>query len=297
MNNAILFFYNINIQEIKRINNNYYFTYQQNNYVIYKYNRDISEINEIYELNIELLSKGLIGYEIIPNKTNELIFLYENNYYVLMKIPNIKNKKITYEDILSFNFIQNQNKYKTIDKSNWNQNWSKKIDYIIYQFSQIKNKHKEIDSSIDYFIGIWENAISYYNDTISNKNKKYVAHIRIENDMDLLEYLNPINFVIDYKERDIGEYLKTYVINNNYTENMIDTILKYTNQEGIVLLISRLLFPSYYFDLEENIIEGKTKEEEINVIVKKHYNVLNLIKYIFKKYWDYNIPYINWIKK
>ncbi len=297
MNNAILFFYNINIQEIKRINNNYYFTYQQNNYVIYKYNRDISEINEIYELNIELLSKGLIGYEIIPNKTNELIFLYENNYYVLMKIPNIKNKKITYEDILSFNFIQNQNKYKTIDKSNWNQNWSKKIDYIIYQFSQIKNKHKEIDSSIDYFIGIWENAISYYNDTISNKNKKYVAHIRIENDMDLLEYLNPINFVIDYKERDIGEYLKTYVINNNYTENMIDTILKYTNQEGIVLLISRLLFPSYYFDLYENIIEGKTKEEEINVIVKKHYNVLNLIKYIFKKYWDYNIPYINWIKK
>lgn len=297
MNNAILFFYNINIQEIKRINNNYYFTYQQNNYVIYKYNRDISEINEIYELNIELLSKGLIGYEIIPNKTNELIFLYENNYYVLMKIPNIKNKKITYEDILSFNFIQNQNKYKTIDKANWNQNWSKKIDYIIYQFSQIKNKHKEIDSSIDYFIGIWENAISYYNDTISNKNKKYVAHIRIENDMDLLEYLNPINFVIDYKERDIGEYLKTYVINNNYTENMIDTILKYTNQEGIVLLISRLLFPSYYFDLYENIIEGKTKEEEINVIVKKHYNVLNLIKYIFKKYWDYNIPYINWIKK
>ena len=297
MNNAILFFYNINIQEIKRINNSYYFTYQQNNYVIYKYNRDISEINEIYELNIELLSKGLIGYEIIPNKTNELIFLYENNYYVLMKIPNIKNKKITYEDILSFNFIQNQNKYKTIDKSNWNQNWSKKIDYIIYQFSQIKNKHKEIDSSIDYFIGIWENAISYYNDTISNKNKKYVAHIRIENDMDLLEYLNPINFVIDYKERDIGEYLKTYVINNNYTENMIDTILKYTNQEGIVLLISRLLFPSYYFDLYENIIEGKTKEEEINVIVKKHYNVLNLIKYIFKKYWDYNIPYINWIKK
>lgn len=297
MNNAILFFYNINIQEIKRINNNYYFTYQQNNYVIYKYNRDISEINEIYELNIELLSKGLIGYEIIPNKTNELIFLYENNYYVLMKIPNIKNKKITYEDILSFSFIQNQNKYKTIDKSNWNQNWSKKIDYIIYQFSQIKNRHKEIDSSIDYFIGIWENAISYYNDTISNKNKKYVAHIRIENDMDLLEYLNPINFVIDYKERDIGEYLKTYVINNNYTENMIDTILKYTNQEGIVLLISRLLFPSYYFDLYENIIEGKTKEEEINVIVKKHYNVLNLIKYIFKKYWDYNIPYINWIKK
>ena len=297
MNNAILFFYNINIQEIKRINNNYYFTYQQNNYVIYKYNRDILEINEIYELNRELLSKGLIGYEIIPNKTNELIFLYENNYYVLMKIPNIKNKKITYEDILSFNFIQNQNKYKTIDKSNWNQNWSKKIDYIIYQFSQIKNKHKEIDSSIDYFIGIWENAISYYNDTISNKNKKYVAHIRIENDMDLLEYLNPINFVIDYKERDIGEYLKIYVINNNYTENMIDTILKYTNQEGIVLLISRLLFPSYYFDLYENIIEGKTKEEEINVIVKKHYNVLNLIKYIFKKYWDYNIPYINWIKK
>ena len=32
----------------------------------------------------------------------------------------------------------------------------------------MKNKNKIIDSSIDYFIGVWENAISYYNDNVNS---------------------------------------------------------------------------------------------------------------------------------
>ena len=95
MNNAILFFNDINIQEIKKINNDYYFKYLNNNYVIYSYIRDISEIDHIYNLNLELLQKGLIGYEIIPTKTNDIVFSYEDRYYLLMKMPNIKNRIIT----------------------------------------------------------------------------------------------------------------------------------------------------------------------------------------------------------
>ena len=302
MNNAILFFYNINIQEIKRINNNYYFTYQQNNYVIYKYNRDISEINEIYELNIELLSKGLIGYEIIPNKTNELIFLYENNYYVLMKIPNIKNKKITYEDILSFNFIQNQNKYKTIDKSNWNQNWSKKIDYIIYQFSQIKNKHKEIDSSIDYFIGIWENAISYYNNIdINNNMMHYISHKRLKPTDKVDSLYNPLNIIYDYRVRDVAEYIKnSFWTDNHNIYNELNNYIYKSNLSlnEVKLLISRVLFPSFYFDLYEDIFNYNKDEKILNNIISRideYEEYLNSIIIYFKRF--YPIDEIEWLKK
>ena len=48
--------------------------------------------------------------------------------------------------------------------------------------------------------------------------------------MDLLEFLNPLNFVIDYKERDIGEYLKSFVINNNYSVDQLKSFKRKTRR-------------------------------------------------------------------
>lgn len=296
MNNAILFFYNINIQEIKKINNNYYFTYLNNHYVVEPFIRDITEIESIYRINLEIIQRGLIGYEIIVTKDNNLLFIYEGHYYILMKFPLVNNRKITYEDVISFNFNIDFSKYPRLDKSNWSYNWSNKIDFIEKQFSEVKHKYPLIDDSINYFIGIWENGISYYNNNVTLSNLKCVCHKRIYADMDLFEFLNPLNFVIDYKERDIGEYIKSFVLNNNYTTDKIDSFLNGFKRDNIILLIDRLLFPSYYFDLYENIILDNLEEENLNKIINKKDNITNLIKYIFNRFSDSNIPYINWIK-
>ena len=115
--------------------------------------------------------------------------------------------------------------------------------------------------------------------------------------MDLLEFLNPLNFVIDYKERDIGEYLKSFVINNNYSVDQLKRFLQGFSKNSVILLISRLLFPSYYFDLYEDIVLKERQEEEINIMIEKRSNVNSLLKYIFEMFSNYNIPYIEWIKK
>ena len=60
MNNAILFFYNINIQEIKKITNNYYFTYLNNNYGIYLYNRDPKEQEELFKIYEDMMIELLL---------------------------------------------------------------------------------------------------------------------------------------------------------------------------------------------------------------------------------------------
>lgn len=297
MNNAILFFYNINVQEIKKINDNYYFTYLSNNYVIYSYKRDITEAESIYNLNLDMLSKGLIGYEIILTQNREILFIHGGTYYILMKFPNIKNRVITYEDVISFYFPTPKNKFLNLDKSNWGYNWSGKIDFIEYQFSQVKNKFPILENSIDYFVGIWENAISYFNDNVTFLEEKFVCHKRVDTKMDLLEFLNPLNFVIDYKERDKGEYLKSYVINNNYSSVQLKKLLQGSSKNNIILLISRILFPSYYFDLYEDIVLKEKNEEEIIKMIEKRKNINNLLKYIFENFSNYNIPYIEWIKK
>ena len=297
MNNAILFFYNINVSNVEKINKNYYFNYLNNNYGVYSYNRDVLEARSIYSLNLELLNKGLIGYEIISTITGEILFIYEGNYYIMMKFPDIQNRMINYQDILDFNFEIDSNKYKNLDKSNWGFSWSNKIDFIDYQFGQMKNKFPILDSTIDYFIGVWENAISYYNDNVKQSEKKYVCHKRTCVTMDLLEFLNPLNFVIDYKERDIGEYLKSYVTTKNFSIHSFDNIFKYLSRNNIILLISRILFPSYFFDLYEKIIVDKLNEEEILKVIDKKSNIIHLLKYIFDRYRDLNIPYIDWIKK
>lgn len=296
MNNAILFFYDLSISEIKSINNNYYFIYLNDNYGVYLYTRELKELEDIYNLNNDLLNQGLIGYQIILTKDRQMFFNYQNRIYILMRIPNIRNKIITYDGIKDFYFNIDINRYKNIDKSSWGINWANKIDYIYYQFDQVKIKYKVIDSSIDYFIGIWENAISYFNNNRVFKNKN-VCHMRLGVDTDLLEFLNPLGFVIDYKERDLGEYIKSYIINRNYSSDTINYFVSGLDRDSVILLIARLLFPSYYFDVYEKVVIYGLDDDVIEDIVVKRNNIIEVFKYIFDICSNSNIPYIEWIKK
>ena len=297
MNNAILFFYGINASGIKKINNNYYFKYLNDNYGIYSYNRDILDSIYLYNLNLEMLNRGLIGYEIILTNTKQVLFIYEGKYYILMKFPSIINRTITYNDLITFNFEIDNNRYVKLDKSDWGLSWSNKIDFIEYQFNQIKNKYPILENYIDYYIGMWENAISYFNNNVTFNSKKYICHKRVSVNMSLYDFLNPLNFVVDYKERDIGEYLKSYVTSKNFSLNLFDNYFNNFSRESIILLISRLLFPSYFFDIYENIVIDNIKENEISNIISKNKNIISFLKYIFNRLRDVNIPYIDWIKK
>lgn len=294
MNNALLFFYNINVSGLRKINNNYYFKYLNNNYGVYFYNRDPNDSLLLFRLNDELLRRGLLGYQILLTKNGNVLFDYEGKQYILMIFPEIENRLITYDDIISFNFEVNN--YQKLDKSNWGYLWPNKLDFIEYQFNSMRNKFPIIEQYIDYYLGIWENAISYYNNV--NRNiPKYVSHKRVYEGMDLYEFLNPLNFVIDYKERDIGEYIKSYVLTKNFSFRFFDKYFMHISRDSLIVLISRLLFPSYFFDIYERVVIDHEGETEILKVTKNSKNVLEVIKYLFTNYENYNIPYINWIKK
>ena len=50
------------------------------------YKRDIEEISTLYYLNLEFVSSGYNGYEIILTKDRNILFLYENKYYLWSRI-------------------------------------------------------------------------------------------------------------------------------------------------------------------------------------------------------------------
>ena len=139
MKNALLFFFNINISndKISKIGDTYYFLYNNNNFIIERYTRNIEEINDIYLLSEKMINDGFPLFKIIPTNENKEIFSFENNYYILMIMPRIKNRIITYKDVINFNYTVENNQYKKIDKSYWEYYWSQKIDYIEYQFFKI----------------------------------------------------------------------------------------------------------------------------------------------------------------
>ena len=226
MNNMINFFYNINPTNLEQHNNNYYFFYNNNLYILKKYNLNINEINNIYNLNQQMIYNNIPVHQIILNKHNIIISNIEKNNYILLKIiiKNIK-KKITLEDINILNNIYiNPNNINI----NWSNNWIQRIDYLEYQINQTGKQYPLLVESISYFIGLSENAISYYKKVNNNEIQYSYSHRKLTTNSTLFE--KPPEFLILLYS--IGEILpctslvcrisnspaKTQLLTNNRTK-------------------------------------------------------------------------------
>ncbi len=297
MKNAIGYFYHIYLETVEKINNNFYFYYAGNSYVIYLYVRDTKELLELYQLNRYMLSRGIPVYEIVLTVWNNVAFDFENNLYVLMKLPNINNRTIGINDLNMFKGLLGDNKYNLLDKSHWSLFWENRVDYVEKQVYEFDGKYPLIEESVSYYIGLCENAISYFNHNRVSNVKLEICHRRVTNDMDLLEFLNPLSLVIDYGVRDVAEYFKSFVLNSNYTETEIMEFLNGINLGRLdaILFIVRFMFPSYYFDLYDQVISSYRDEGILNDIIKKHRYIESVLVILFRKYYFYNLPYIDWL--
>ncbi len=295
MNNFIDYFYNIKAYKIEYNNKYFGFIYNGYLYRLYILDEDIN-INYIVNLNKKMLSHTLVS-EIIINRNNEYISNYNNQNYILIKIYININKNISLEEI---SYLANS-LYNNKIKVNWANLWSKKIDYLEELINENGKKYPLLVDSFNYFVGMAENAISYYNNIIiANNYKLVISHKNIMFN-DTIECLyNPLNIIFDYKVRDIAEYIKnSFFINNKNIFNELNDYLKnnYLNITDIKLLISRLMYPSFYFDLYEDILIGGKNENIITSIVNKlpQYEkyLASIIAYLKN---IYDISEINWLK-
>ena len=275
------------------IDNYYEFNYNNNYYRLYITN----EGNNIYNNNKELINNTLMS-EVILNKDKNIITTYNNINYILLKINCNINKNITLEEI---DYLSKTKIVNNI-KSNWGLLWSKKIDYLENLISENGKKYPQVVNSFNYFVGMSENAISYYNNIEIDNNMMYYISHKVLRPTDKVDSLyNPLNIIYDYRVRDVAEYIKnSFWTDNHNIYNELNNYLYKSNLSlnEVKLLISRVLFPSFYFDMYEEIFNYNKEEKILNNIINRideYEEYLDSIIIYFKKF--YPIDEIEWLKK
>lgn len=305
MKNTINYYYNLNPNKINQIFHYYYFYVNNELYYFMLYTKNPKEIRSIYEFNQVLLQKNILVHEIVNNRTNTILTYVNQIPYLLMKISININKPITLPEICYLSSILIPYP-RELMRSNWMNLWTNKIDYLEYHHEQNYQKYPLLSASFNYFIGMSENAISYLNRTISNlKPEKsdigVVSHDIITLDDTVYALYDPQNIIIDHKARDLAEYIKISFFRDNYSIfDELDEYFKhnYFSFYGIQLLMSRVLWPSFYFELYDDILESKINESSILKItsrIAEYEKYLGDVFRYFHKY--YNIEDVGWLKK
>ncbi len=304
MNNTISYYYHLYPETIIKRKKKYIFEYHQVYYIFEPITRPLNEMEEILRLNeYSSFYNSSIGL-IEKNIEGKYITILNNKYYVLIS-NRAPNRRIYFSDLLVVKDFIPLNNFMLLKRNDWVNLWSKKNDYFEYQKEYIKTKFPTLYYSLDYYIGLSENAISYIGQVEremkpSEKDHLVLAKKRVHYNDNLHEFQSPLNIVIDYKERDVSEYFKSLFLDDCYNEEEIINYLKELPASGfgMGLLMGRMLFPSFYFDLYEKIVNDVIPEKEIYKIIDKSDDYEYFLRFI---YFEINkiikIPRIDWLHK
>jgi len=291
MKNLINYYYDLNINSFKKADGKFVF---ESNNKFYEFIPFYGDVNVFYKNYLTVLKSNKYCHEIVFNKQKNILTFYEGKPYLLLRKNLFINNKVSWNEIITYDvplYIE--------AKLEWKKLWKEKIDYYEYQMSQLSHKYKTLKESFDYYIGLSENAISLLNYVNEKDIKFYMCHRRINPNEKLDGFFNPINFVVDNLSRDIGEYIKV-----NYFESSVDLddIYNYIdrlgfNESEFILFLSRLMYPSYYFDVYDQIVQGNMGEEKIQLYTKKNVSYETFLKNIYNYLKSkIKIPEVEWLE-
>ena len=304
MKETLKYYYNIETNNLEEKNGQYHFNYKGKDYFFVFYNRLENELKDIIFCNEEMKNKNIDCHVMIKNIKNSFITQIKNHNYILMGVNNPLQIYDLFEiNNFNKNMILNFN-YSNLYRNNWVKLWSNKVDYFEKQVRELALNKKIIINSISYYLGLAENAISLVN--IANKKYKddksniVLSHRRIFYPNIKLNFLNPLSFVFDLKIRDIAEYLKSMFFSSNEIDTFIElsSYLKIANLNiyELNMFWARLLYPTYYFDKYEEIMNDNQDEEILIKIIDKVDDYENFLKKTYLELSKYgNIEKIEWL--
>ena len=202
--------------------------------------------------------------------------------------------------------LQLNNKNSRLYRNNWGSLWMQKMDYFEYQIRELALDKSVVKDSFSYYVGLAENAISYVNNT----NFKYrafnapivLSHRRVFYPNYKLNFLNPLSFIFDLEVRDIAEYLKSLFFSDDEFEDVaFEDLVYYLKLRRLSIyqysmLYARLLYPSYYFDIYEEVMNKDRDEEDLVLIINKNQKYEEFLKKTYLEITKYApIEKIDWL--
>jgi spore coat protein YutH len=282
------------------------FSYNEELYCFTIFDRPIEDAPYLYQLNLEMIRRGSLVHEIILNRDKNAITMVNDIPYILMRIYINMDKKIDLSEMIYITVSNSGIKPNNmLDRSDWSKLWASKIDYFEYQISQVGKKYPIICEYLGYYIGLAENALMYVKDTIKEVSKSpydnlTISHRRIRLNDTAFDIYNPLSFVIDYQIRDLAEYIKSVFFSGEDVWKVIDEYFR--NYDLSIfdrrLLYARLVYPSYFFDAYDDVMDEKVKEESIMPIVYKSVSYEDFLREFYIYINKGNVlPKIDWLNK
>lgn len=292
MKNYIYLNYGIKIDKIFVKGKEKYFFYNNTKYYIVENIKDINFVDNLFNLTNRLYYNNLTINTFILNNENKYLTNKDGNNICILKVNNMESN-YTLDYINKFeSFNCNLADYDIVN------DWKKTVDNLEKEMIEYNKEFPIIQNSINYFIGMAENAISLLNNykkEIINNNNSIGHKIKLTNtNLD-----NPFNFIKTNRMYDLSNYIqyKFYTNKNDYDEieKMIKSI---RNEYEAIFLFSNLLFPKFYFDMVVDILNNIVNEEKLNVFINNIKNYKELLIYIQNRLKNVKeIQLISWISE
>ena len=306
MKESINYYYNLNIDEVENWNTICRFKINKDYYYFVPLKRIVNELEDLVAVSKELKTRGIEVHDIILNRFGKIITNVQNVNYVLLRPVGDIYEEFGIDDILKMNkrLVLTDNKSK-LYRNSWVKLWSDKLDYFEYQIREIGKDKMVVLNSFSYYLGLGENAIIYASSTIENykpteKDKICLSHRRIDYPNYKLNFLNPLSFIFDLEVRDIASYIKSALIAGEDAISYLKQVLrlKQFSIYSLQLLYARLLYPTFYFDIYEKVINNEEDQEALIPIIEKSKDYEIFLKQAFVEISKYApIERVEWLLK
>lgn len=291
MKNFIKANYNIYPSKIFKNGNKYFFFSGNEKIFIIKLNKN-NNINEKINISNRLYGLGIPVSTFLLNNKKEYMCKKDDYYIMLLKYNDITDNQIYLEDIYKYDKVFND-----INIFNIIQYWEETIDSIEMELTEYNKEYPLLQQSIDYFIGLSENAIELLNHI--NYSNNSLGHLINIDEYNRENYSNPLNIIKTNKMYDISQYYKYHFYNNSINYDELYVILNnIKDTSDLIFFYASMLFQENYFNCVKEIILNKKKEEDLYRYINNIKNYKELLKYI--KSILHNISLINdieWLDK
>lgn len=301
MKETIRYYYNIYPNKIEMIDNGCYFYFNSIKYYFIKTNRAKEEIDFLVNISNDLYNNNILVDTFVMNKDKLFYVVNLEETYVMLRVNSLENNVYTIQDTLLFDNSLISNNPRNLS-TDWATLWMKKIDDYEIEISEFNTDYPLIQCTFDYYVGLAENAVSYFIDSFNEEDvgtsRVTINHKRVSSVIYTGQIYNPLTFTFDYEVRDLAEYIKSCFFDNKLDYEEIERVLRFNNYSRCSLrfLYSRLMYPSYYFDMIEKILIGDEDEDKLNIFIERiedYQDMLTTMYDIINKIT--NIPIVQWL--
>jgi len=283
------------------------------------YHPDIKELHAYSSQLIYLGDRQTAG--IVPTQKGDYVSKIDQQHYVLLALPAIERPERP--DGISLALFHNRGRsiLNQMPSSyylfhGWRDFWSKRVDDLSIHWNEIEQKRERSEYDevflrvFPYFVGRAENAIQYLTDLIMDEpvpEQPVICHHRFNEfswGSETLFAKTPDQWVIDHPSRDLTEWIRFAVYNNQRpVSEVYDFIDDYQGKNelstgGLGLVFARLLFPIVFIENGEAVFDGAADTEmalhRLNRLLERVDEEERLLASFGKRYIK-SLPRVDWL--